>query len=151
MAKEANPNCKELDVERKIKILGATFSVILFTLFILAGGSISSVFNPLSLVTILGVTWGFMIFKYGEKALKFWWLPVYERSQIAKWSGEMCLHVGVAFTIVGYMQIANGFTDIKSLGPAISVATISLLYSYLCYLFLFLPFVDSKIYLREKN
>lgn len=126
------------------KIFGALIGVALFITAMLSSGSITNFLDIPSIFMVFGITWSLMTFRYGKKAFTFWWLHSTERSPIAKWSGKTCIHVGIVSAILGYIQIGNELTDLNLLGPALSVATITIFYSYLCYLFLFFPFTDSE-------
>lgn len=127
-----------------MNILGAAAAFVLVIGAIVMGGPAMDFFDIPSLAMVFGITWSLMTFKYGKKAFTFWWLAESERSQIASWSGRTCMHVGVVSAIIGYIQIGNSLKDLSSIGPALSIAKMTIFYSYLCYLFLFSPFSTSK-------
>jgi len=131
------------------KSIGISIALIPFIFSIATVGTASNFIDIQSMFMVLAGTLGLMLFKYGNKALIFWKLPDSQRTTIANWSGKTCMHVGITAAVVGYIQIANNLKDLSMIGPALAIASITILYSYFGYLFIFRPFVMEKVVIQS--
>lgn len=134
-----------------MKIIG----LILATISVLAaaylGGGLDHFIDIPSICMVLSMTVGLMVYKYGPKSLVLWKLNESDRIEIAKWSGKICLHVGLFSALIGWIIMADALSDPKGFGPAFSVSILTIFYSYLLYFFIFAPLSVKETCLEREN
>ncbi len=107
------------------KIIGIiiVFGTITGCLFL--GGNISSFLDIPSLLFVLGIVIGSLIFKFGIHGL----LTSWRSREFCELGQTSALMAGILGPVIGAIHILNNISDPKRLGPAMAVSMITFLYA----------------------
>lgn len=124
----------------KAKLIGLFISVLTIIGAIYISTKRIAVFIDVpSFAFVVLLTLGGLLFKFGFNGLMFWKNP-----ETSKFGGKICIYAGYLGAVIGFVIIGSSLTDLAALGPAIAVALLTILYSYLFYFFLFAPFEEVE-------
>jgi flagellar motor component MotA len=123
-------------------ILGWVISVLVIYMACVLWGNLGMYFDPQTVVVVLGFTYGLSVVSFGLKAtmnsinsFKYILLNPQkdskELSHIYKTQMKLSFIAGGISTLLGLIALGSNLSDLRSLGPALSIICISLLYPLL--------------------
>lgn len=102
--------------------------------------SYHSVFSVHAMTLVLGITFGILYLRFDMPGLRFWKLDGEMKQKAMAVGGSSALMAGFIGALLGLVHVFENLDDSGKIGPALALSVCSVLYSFVLYLTVFLPF-----------
>jgi len=122
-------------------MLGEGIIAAVLTFLVINGTDFSTFIHFPSMVFVVGVIVGSLLFKHGTEGLAlFIGTTEYERrKEIVKTGVKATFTAGALGFFIGLVQLLSNLSDPTKVGPALAVSLLTVIYSLVIYLIIFLP------------
>ena len=132
-------------------ILGEGIIAITLAFLVLSGSNFSIFVDLPSMAFVVGIIIGSLLFKHGAEGLALFIGATDNRKEIIKTGIKATFTAGALGFFIGLIQLLANLDDPSKIGPALAVSLLTVTYSLVIYLAVFLPLPVYKIPKGEKE